>query len=50
MKIYWFSICSSGMVISCIVACSSLVDRQSKHSVHLVLNLCTISSISVSFV
>ena len=43
----WFSICSSGVVISCIVACSSLVDRPSTSSVHLVLRLRTISSISV---
>ena len=47
MTMDWFSICSSGVVISCTVACSSLVDRPSTSSVHLVLRLRTISSISV---
>ena len=46
----WFSICPNGVVISCIVACSSLVDRPSTSSVHLVLRLRTISSISVFYV
>jgi len=39
----WFNTCSSGVVISCIVACSSLVDKPSKPLVHLVLKLRTIS-------
>ncbi len=43
----WLSMCSSGVVISCVVACSSLVDRPSKSSVHLVVRLRTISYISV---
>ena len=37
----WFSICSNGVVISCIVACSSVVDRPSTSSVHLILRLRT---------
>ena len=43
MTVDCFSIWSSGVVISCIVAYSSLVDRPSKYSVQLVLRLRTIS-------
>ena len=42
--------CSSGMDISCIVACNSLVDKPSNPSLHLVLSFCTVFTISVVFV
>ena len=42
-----FIICSSGMAISCIVACNILVDKPSNPSVHLVFSFCTVLTISV---